>query len=149
MMDSSTIFFICSAISCVIPKVPVGIPPASALPIVKKSGFKPSAPVIPPGPTEIVWVSSIIRKALYFLANSCTPTKYPSSGNTIPIFVIAGSIKMAATSPCASAFSIATKSLNSTTLVVSAKSTGAPIFPSRLTVNPASSSVAKVSSTDP
>ncbi|CAB4337851.1 unannotated protein [freshwater metagenome] len=67
----------------------------------------------------------------------------------MPTFVIAGSIKIAATSPFLSAASIPARSLNSTTRVVTDKSTGAPKFPSRLTVFPASSSVAKVSSTLP
>ena len=54
IISSSTILLIELAISCVIPNVPVGIPPAIALPIVKKSGFNPRSAVIPPGPTEIV-----------------------------------------------------------------------------------------------
>ena len=140
---------ICAAISRVIPNVPVGIPPAIALPIVKISGFNPCNAVIPPGPTEIVCVSSMIQTAPYFLARSPTAFKYPSSGSTIPIFVIAGSIRIAATSPLASAASIPAKSLNSTTRVVSSSGTGAPRFPSRFTVLPALSSVAKVSSTLP
>ena len=107
-----------AATSVVIPNVPVGIPPAIAFPIVKISGFNPCNAVIPPAPTEIVWVSSIIQIAPYFFASSPTAFKYPSSGRTIPIFVIAGSIKIAATSPFARAASIAAKSLNSTTRVV-------------------------------
>ena len=138
-----------AAISVVMPNVPVGIPPPIALPIVKISGFKLCSAVIPPAPTEIVWVSSIIQTAPYFFASSPTLSKYPSSGNTIPTFVIAGSIKIAATSPCFNAASIAAKLLNSTTRVVSRKETGAPIFPSRATVFPFSSNVAKVSSTLP
>ena len=67
----------------------------------------------------------------------------------MPTLVIAGSIKIAATSPCAKAASMPAKSLNSTTRVVTAKSTGAPKFPSRFIVFPASSKVAKVSSTLP
>ena len=75
IISNSTILFIESAIAAVIPYVPVGIPPAMALPIVKKSGFKPRSAVIPPGPTDIVWVSSMIKRDPYFLANSCTASK--------------------------------------------------------------------------
>ena len=100
------------------PKVPVGIPPPIALPIVIKSGFNPRSAVIPPGPTEIVWVSSIIKIVPCFFASSCTASKYPACGKTIPTLVIAGSIKIAATSPLANAFSMPAISLNSTTRVV-------------------------------
>ena len=61
IISNSTIFVMASAISCVMPNVPVGIPAASALPMVRKSGFKPRSLVIPPGPTEMVWVSSMIK----------------------------------------------------------------------------------------
>ena len=75
IISSSTIDLILSAIDCVIPNVPVGIPPPIALPIVKKSGFRLRSAVIPPGPTEIVWVSSIIKMVPYFFARSCTASK--------------------------------------------------------------------------
>ena len=70
MISSTTSFLIELATSSVIPKVPTGIPPAIALPIVKKSGFRPRSCVIPPGPTEMVWVSSMINSAPYFFAKS-------------------------------------------------------------------------------
>ena len=59
------------------PNVPVGIPPPIAFPIVNISGFNPKSAVIPPGPTEIVWVSSIIQIAPYFFESSPTAAKYP------------------------------------------------------------------------
>ncbi|CAB4904874.1 unannotated protein [freshwater metagenome] len=67
----------------------------------------------------------------------------------MPTFVIAGSIKIAATSLFERAIFIAGRSLNATTRVVRFKSTGAPIFPSLATVAPVSSNVAKLSSTLP
>ena len=70
IISSSTNFLIEFATSSVIPNVPTGLPPAIALPIVKKSGFRPRSNVIPPGPTEIVWVSSMINSAPYFFARS-------------------------------------------------------------------------------
>ena len=54
IISRSTFAAIRLAISFVIPNVPVGMPPAIALPIVNISGFKPSSAVMPPGPTEIV-----------------------------------------------------------------------------------------------
>ena len=63
------------AIASVIPKVPVGNPPAIALPIVKISGLSPSAAVMPPAETEMVCVSSIIQTTSYFLASSPTATR--------------------------------------------------------------------------
>ena len=57
------------------PNVPIGIPPAMALPIVNTSGFKPYKAVMPPGPTEIVCVSSIIQIAPYFIASAPTASK--------------------------------------------------------------------------
>ena len=67
----------------------------------------------------------------------------------MPMFVMAGSINIAATSPVAKAASAAAKSLNGTTMVVSAGSTCGPMLFSRETVLPASSKLAKVSSTVP
>ena len=52
--SSSTSLLIAVAILAFMPKAPVGNPPPIALPIVKKSGSRPSSAVIPPGPTEIV-----------------------------------------------------------------------------------------------
>ncbi len=147
--SSSTKFLIESATCFCMPNAPVGKPPPMALPMVRKSGHRPNWAVIPPGPTEIVWVSSIISKASYFLASFSTSFKYPSAGKTMPTLVIAGSIKIAATSLLASAFFIPAKSLNATTRVVKSRSTGAPILPSLATVLPFLSKVAKLSSTLP
>ena len=72
----------------------------------------------------------------------------PGSGWTMPMFVSAGSVSTSATSPCASSRSSAGTSLNSTTRVVSARSTGGPRLPLRARTTP-SSSVANVSSTVP
>ena len=74
---------------------------------------------------------------------------YPSSGNTIPILVSAGSMSTHATSPIASAASSASRSLNGTARVVNAGSTCGPIAPGRLTVSPRSLSITSVSSTEP
>ena len=147
--SSSTWDLISFAISALIPNAPVGKPPPIALPIVRKSGCNPSCAVIPPGPTEIVCVSSIINFAPNSLASFSTAFKYPSTGSTIPTLVIAGSIKIAATSFCCNAFFIASKSLKGTTRVVLSNSIGAPILPSLETVFPEASRVAKVSSTLP
>ena len=60
---------------------------------------------------------------------------------------MAGSANTQATSRLANAASKPTKSLNSTTLVVSLGSTGAPIFPERDSSFPSSVKVMNVSST--
>ena len=65
------------------------------------------------------------------------------------MFVRAGSTRIAATSPWARARSSASRSLNSTTRVVSDVSTGAPMLLRRSTVEPSGPSVAKASSTEP
>jgi hypothetical protein len=88
-----------SAIYCVKPYAPQGIPPPIDLPIVIISGSSFIARVAPPYPALNVWVSSLINKVPTFLVSSLTNYKNPFSGNTIPIFVIAGYIKTAATSP--------------------------------------------------
>ena len=63
------------------------------------------------------------------------------------MFVIAGSSSTQATSPVASASSIAPRSLNGTTTVVCVGGTGGPMLPRLATTAPSASSVAKVSST--
>ena len=64
------------------------------------------------------------------------------------MLVSAGSISTQATSPWASSRSSPSRSLISTTRVVSATSTGGPTLPSRGRTSP-STSVATVSSTEP
>ena len=66
----------------------------------------------------------------------------------MPMFVIAGSASTQATSPIGQARLSASRSLNATTRVVSAGSTGGPRLPARATSRP-SRSVANVSSTVP
>ena len=73
--SSSTSLLIAAATLAFIPNAPVGNPPPIAFPIVKKSGSRPSSAVIPPGPTEIVCVSSTINIAPNSLANFSTPFK--------------------------------------------------------------------------
>ena len=67
----------------------------------------------------------------------------------MPMFVIAGSSSTQATSPAASARSIAARSLNWTTTVVTSGGTGGPMLPRRGTTAAVRSSVANVSSTLP
>ena len=43
----------------VMPYAAIGTPPPMVLPTVTKSGSRPHAAVAPPGPTQMVWVSSI------------------------------------------------------------------------------------------
>ena len=47
------------ASSEVMPYAAIGTPPAIGLPMVNRSGSSPQATVAPPGPTQIVWVSSM------------------------------------------------------------------------------------------
>lgn len=116
----STFFalMILSATSWVTPKAPHGIPPPMLLPMVIISGLRFIALVAPPYPALNVWVSSLINKVPCLADSDRTNSRNPGSGNTIPIFVIAGYIKTAATSLFANYFLSASKSLNSTTLVV-------------------------------
>ena len=65
------------------------------------------------------------------------------------MFVSAGSMSTTAMSPAASAASSAGTSLNGTTAVVSARSTGGPMLPRRDTTEPSGPSVAYASSTVP
>ena len=51
-----------------------GIPAPSVLPIVTMSGRRPQARVQPPGPAQIVWVSSITSSVPYFEQSSLTPS---------------------------------------------------------------------------
>ena len=48
------------------PYAAAGMPPPMVLPITKKSGSRLHAAVAPPGPTQIVWVSSITSKVPYW-----------------------------------------------------------------------------------
>ena len=50
-----------SPISSLNPYVPTGMPPPIVLPMTSMSGSRPQARVAPPGPAQIVWVSSMIR----------------------------------------------------------------------------------------
>ena len=50
-----------SAMSWVKPYVATGMPPPIVLPMTNMSGSSPSARVMPPGPAQIVWVSSMMR----------------------------------------------------------------------------------------
>ena len=81
--------------------------------------------------------------------SSRTPSQYPGSGSTIPMFVSAGSNMQTATSPRASSRSSPSRSLISTTRVVVSTGTGGPVFPGWSTTAPESSSSAKDSSTVP
>ena len=54
----------------------------------------------------------------------------------MPMLVSAGSVRIAATSPCASCSSTPARSLNSATRVVSDSGTGAPTSPARATASP-------------
>ena len=83
------------------------MPPPMLLPITKMSGSSPHAAVAPPGPAEKVCVSSIISSAPYRVASSRSPARKPGSGSTMPMLVSAGSVRIAATSPCASSLSTA------------------------------------------
>lgn len=76
-----------------------------------------------------MWVSSLISKVPVFVAYSRTNYRNPGSGRTIPMFVMAGSIKIAATSLYDSYLFRPSKSLNSTTLVVSVGSTAGATNP--------------------
>ena len=107
------------------------MPPAIAFPMVTMSGDSPQDRVQPPGPALNVCVSSLISSVPCSRVSARTASRYPGTGNTMPMFVSAGSISTAATSPNASSRSSAATSLNSTTRVVAAGSTGAPTFPAR------------------
>jgi len=116
--------------------------------MVMKSGSSPYLPVYPPGPAQIVWVSSITRYVPCFPVSSRSASWNPASGRTIPMFVSAGSVSTAATSPWASSRSSPSTSFHSVTLVVTTGSTGGPRFSGRDLGRP-SSSTTKLSSTVP
>jgi len=67
-------------------------------PIVIISGFKFIDLVHPPYPALNVCVSSLIKRVPTLLDYSLTKSKNPGSGSTIPMFVMTGYIKIAATS---------------------------------------------------
>ena len=73
----------------------------------------------------------------------------PGSGSTMPMFVSAGSVRIAATSPWARAFSTASRSFQGTERVVRSRSTGGATFPGRLSVLPSGPGSANASSTEP
>ena len=119
------------------------------LPATKMSGSNPHAVVAPPQPAEKVWVSSIISSAPYFVANSRRPAMKPGSGSTMPILVSAGSVRIAATSPCCNAASTEARSFHTAARVVRSTGTGGATLPGRETVDPSGPASAKASSTDP
>ena len=129
-----------SASSGRIPHAPAGTPAAIVLPTTTTSGRSPSRAVIPPGPAHRVWVSSMTSRVPVRSQAARTASCHPGSGSTIPMFVIAGSMSTAATSPDARAASSAGTSLNGTTTVVASSGTGAPMLPRRETTRPSSSS---------
>ena len=114
-----------------------------------RSGCKSQALVQPPGPSEMVWVSSMSSSVPAARHARSTAARNPGSGSTMPMLVIAGSMMRTATSPCASPASTDAMSLNSAARVVSCNGTGAPTLPGRSRVLPAGPSTARVSSTDP
>jgi len=118
-------------------------------PRVTKSGSRPQARVQPPGPAEMVWVSSMTSSVPCLRVSARSAAWKPGSGRTMPMLVMAGSASTQATSPVASSLSRASRSLNSTTRVVTAGFTGGPMLPGRGPTRPSGPSVAKVSSTVP
>ncbi len=113
------------------------------------SGSRPWAAVKPPGPALKVCVSSITSSVPVDRVSSRNVSWNPGSGRTMPMLVRAGSVSTQATSPSPSARSSAAGSLNSTTRVVVAGSTGGPTFPSRGPALPSGRSVMNASSTVP
>ena len=103
-------------------------PPASGLPSVTMSGSRPNARVAPPGPAQIVCVSSITSSAPCSRVAARIASWKPSRGKTRPELVSAGSHNTQATSPGASAARSASMSLNGTTRVVSAGSIAGAMF---------------------
>ena len=120
-----------------------------ALPIVSRSGSSPHSAVQPPGPAENVCVSSMMSSAPCSRVMVRSASWYPSSGSTIPMFVMAGSARTQAISPVASASRSWPRSLNSTAVVVSPTATAGPTLPSRATVRPSGARTANDSSTEP
>ncbi len=70
----------------------------------------------------MVCVSSMMRSAPYFSVSWRNPSWKPASGRTMQELVMTGSVRMAATSPCASAASTPDKSLNSQATAVCVRS---------------------------
>ena len=75
------------------PKTPQGMPPSIALPSTKTSGSRPSAREYPPGPDEIVCVSSMTSKVPVFRVKSRSAAWNPSEGRIMPKLVITGSAR--------------------------------------------------------
>ena len=149
-MSSSSIERCTRAVSsAVMPNAAAGTPPPMVLPTTTASGRRSHARVQPPGPAHSVCVSSTMRSVPVRSQTSRTAARYPSSGSTMPMLVIAGSSSRHATSPPASAASRASTSLKGTTAVVSCSGTGGPMLPRRATTWPSASRVAKDSSTLP
>ena len=137
-----------AATAALSPYAAAGTPPPIGLPITSRSGSRPYAAVYPPGPAQIVWVSSISSNVPVSRVSRRSSSWNPGSGSTMPMLVSAGSASTQATSPPASAAASASTSLNGTTTVVADGSTGGPSDPWRGTTRPASSTTI-VSSTVP
>ena len=99
------------------------MPPPMDLPMTKMSGCSPT----PGGPAragrERVRLVDHQQRAVP-RASSRSPSMKPGSGSTMPMLVSAGSVRMAATSPWASASSTAARSFHVTDRVVRSRSTG-------------------------
>ncbi len=86
----------------------------------------------------------MIKRVPVFSVSYLTNSKNPGSGKTIPMFVMAGSIKTAATSLKDNYLFSPSKSLNSTTLVVWVGLTAGATNPGRSAIFPFSPTTTKV-----